>query len=214
MAAPPDPRADPELLRAASDTVGYYERHADRFWSGTRDHDVRQNIDALLSRIQADPPFTILDLGCGPGRDLRTFSALGHIAIGLDGARRFVEMARTHSGCEVWQQNFLALDLPAKRFDGIFANASLFHVPSRELPRVLSELRASLRPRGVLFTSNPHGHDEEGWNNGRFGTYHAPETWIARVAGAGFTLLAEYYRPTGLPRAQQPWHATVWRRIG
>ena len=214
MAEVPDPRSDAERLRAARDTVSYYEHHAETFWQGTRDHDVRQNLDAMLSRIHADPPFAILDFGCGPGRDLRTLSALGHVAIGLDGAGPFVDMARAHSGCEVWRQNFLSLDLPAERFDGIFANASLFHVPLRDLPRVLSELRASLRPGGVLFASNPHGHDEEGWNNGRFGHYHAPQTWIERVSGAGFTLLDEFYRPAGLPRAQQPWHATVWRRVG
>ena len=52
-------------------------------------------------------------------------------------------MARAHSGCEVWQQDFLKLDLPDNHFDGVFANAALFHVPSQELPRVLLELHAS-----------------------------------------------------------------------
>ena len=70
-------------------------------------------------------------------------------------------MARRH-GYEVWEQNFLKLNLPANRFDGIFANAALFHVPSQELPQVLLELHGSLKPRGVLFSSNPHGHNEEG----------------------------------------------------
>jgi hypothetical protein len=54
--------------------------------------------------------------------------------------------------CEVLQQDFLALDLPAARFDGVFANASLFHVSSLDLPRLRRELhRALLKPRGVLF---------------------------------------------------------------
>jgi SAM-dependent methyltransferase len=88
----------------------------------------------------------------------------GHRVIGLDGAERFTEMARIHSGCEVWQQDFLELDLPDGYFDGIFANATLFHIPSQELPLVLLELRAALKPRGVLFSSNPRGQNEEGWN--------------------------------------------------
>jgi len=75
-------------------------------------------------------------------------------------------MAR-QAGLKVWQQNLLALELPVSRFDGVFANAVLFHVPSQELPRVLSELHATLRPRGALFTSNPRGGNEEGWNHGR-----------------------------------------------
>ena len=154
----------------------------------------------------------ILDLGCGPGRDLKTFAALGHVAIGLEGAARFAEMARVYSGCEVWRQDFLSLELPAGRFDGVFANAALFHVPSRELSRVLLELHASLKPRGVLFASNPHGHNEEGWNRGRYGAYHDLETWRRYLAAAGFTELSHYYRPPGLPREQQPWLATVWRK--
>ena len=198
--------------RIADLTLTHYGQRTDEFWQGTRDHDVSQNIDALLSHIEGTPPFTILDLGCGPGRDLKAFAALGHVAIGLEGAPRFAEMARAFSGCEVWQQDFLRLDLPADRFDGVFANASLFHVPSRELPRVLRELRAALSPRGVLFCSNPHGHDDEGWNRGRYGVYHEPATWRAYGAAAGFAEIAQYYRPPGLPREQQPWLATVWRK--
>jgi 2-polyprenyl-3-methyl-5-hydroxy-6-metoxy-1,4-benzoquinol methylase len=78
---------------------------------------------------------------------------LGHNAVGLDGSKEFVAMARSYSGCEVLHQDFLALALPQSRFDGVFANASLFHVPSQELPRVLLELSETLRPRGVLFCS-------------------------------------------------------------
>ena len=69
-------------------------------------------------------------------------------------------MARIYSGCEVWQQDFLKLDLPDSHFDGVYANASLFHVPSQELPRVLLELHTTLKPGGVLFSSNPRGDNE------------------------------------------------------
>jgi len=200
------------LQRIADGTLAHYEARADDFWEGTRGHDVSQNIDALVSNIEGSPPFTILDFGCGPGRDLMSLSRLGHIPIGLEGSARFAEMARAHSGCEVWQQDFLRLDLPPDRFDGIFANASLFHVPSVELPRVLAELRAALKPRGVLFASNPHGNDDEGWNRGRYGVFHRPETWQAYGVAAGFEDVAHYYRPAGLPRAEQPWLATVWRK--
>ena len=104
------------------------------------------------------------------------------------------------------------LKLPARHFDGIFANASLFHVPRQELPRVLSELRASLRPDGVLFTSNPRGNNEEGWNRGRFGVYHDLQSWRAYLETAAFQELEHYYRPPGLPLVQQPWLASVWRK--
>jgi len=193
-------------------TLEHYERSAEDFWRGTRDHDVSQNIGALLRHIEGEPPFTILDFGCGPGRDVKAIADLGHVAVGLDGSARFVEMARAYSGCEVLQQDFLKLKLPAGRFDGVFANAALFHVPGQELPRVLRELRATLRPRGVLFSSNPRGHNEEGWNQERYGAYWDLETWRRDLAAAGFTELEHYYRPAGLPRERQPWLATVWRR--
>ena len=193
-------------------TLEHYDERAAEFWEGTRDHDVRQNIDALLRHIRSAPPFCILDFGCGPGRDLMAFRALGHEAIGLEGSPRLAAMAREHSGCEVWEQDFLALELPAARFDGIFANASLFHVPSRELPRVLRELRAALKPGGVLFASNPRGSNEEGWNRGRYGAYHDLESWRAFLQEAGFEELEHYYRPPGLPRERQSWLATVWRK--
>jgi SAM-dependent methyltransferase len=193
-------------------TLDYYDGRAQEFFKGTIDHDVSQNIDALLGAIEAAPPYTILDLGCGPGRDLKTFAALGHHAIGLDGAAHFVEMARAYSGCEVWHQDFLHLDLPAEMFDGIFANAALFHVPSVALPKVLGDLYAALKPGGVLFSSNPRGHNEEGWNGHRYGSYYDFDTWQRFMVAAGFSPLHHYYRPPNLPRDQQPWLASVWRK--
>ena len=207
------PALGPEVLaRISRVTLAHYDRSADRFWDGTKDHDVAQNVRALVTHLAVPPPAAILDLGCGPGRDLRTFRALGHEAVGLDGAPRFVAMARAYAECEVWQQDFLTLDLPPARFDGVFANASLFHVPRQELPRVLRELHATLRPQGVLFASNPRGSDEEGWQAERYGVWHDLATWRRAVEAAGFTLLEHYYRPPGRPRAEQPWLATVWRK--
>jgi len=201
-----------DLKKISADTLGHYDQRAEDFWSGTRGHDVSQNIAALLRHIVSKPPATILDFGCGPGRDLEAFSKLGHTAIGLEGSERFAAMARVHSGCEVWRQDFLALDLPAEKFDGVFANASLFHVPGQELPRVLRDLHSTLRPGGVLFSSNPRGSNEEGWNRGRYGAYHDIESWRRYLQAAGFTELEHYYRPEGLPREQQPWLASAWRR--
>jgi SAM-dependent methyltransferase len=195
----------------AESTLRYYDDHAESFREGTRGHDVSQNIEALLNHIESSPPLSILDFGCGPGRDLKTFAALGHAPIGLEGSARFAEMARAEQ-LEVWEQNFLALDLPDDRFDGIFANASLFHVPSAELPRVLRELRASLKPRGVMFCSNPRGENDEGCYRGRHCVYHDLETWRRFMRDAGFTELEHYYRPAGFPRDQQPWLASLWRK--
>jgi SAM-dependent methyltransferase len=208
------PLTDAELEAMTTRTLSHYDDRAREFWVGTQGHDVAQNYAALLDAITGRPPFRLLDFGCGPGRDLAHFRALGHEAVGVEGSLRFVEMARALSGCEVLRQNFLHLALPDAEFDGIFANASLFHVPSQELPRVLTQLRATLKPGGVLFSSNPHGADEEGFSGERYGAFHTLETWSGYVTRAGFEPVGHYYRPAGKPRAEQPWLATVWRKPG
>jgi SAM-dependent methyltransferase len=200
------------LQDIAKRTLAHYELHAHSYREGTRDHDVSQNIAALLQHMLRPPPFDLLDFGCGPGRDLQTFKALGHRAVGLEGAPSAAALARANSGCEVLEQSFLQLDLGSQRYDGVFANAVLFHVPGQVLPQVLRQLQACLRPGGVLFSSNPRGDGQEGWSGERYGAFHGWPTWRALVTAAGFDELDHFYRPAGLPREQQPWLASVWRR--
>jgi len=207
------PRFDRNQLRQISArTLAYYRRFAEAYREGTRDHDVRQNIGALLAAIGGRPPLRILDLGCGPGRDLVAFLDLGHEPVGLDGCPEFVAMAKAVSGCPVWLQDLLAVDLPAGHFDGVFANAVLFHIPRQALPGVLADLSATLKPAGALLASNPRGANEEGFADGRYACFYDFPTWRRLVEGAGFELLDHYYRPPGKPRHQQPWLATVWRK--
>ena len=130
--APVTDRRDADLDEITRTTLSHYEAGAREFWEGTRDHDVSQNLDALLDAIPGEGPFRILDFGCGPGRDLGALRERGHHPVGLDGVETFVRMAREFAGVDVWHQDFLALDLPPAHFDGVFANASLFHVPSRD----------------------------------------------------------------------------------
>lgn len=200
------------LTHIAARTLAHYDRQARDYWEVTRGHDVSQNIGALLQHIDAAPPFELLDFGCGPGRDLMAFTALGHRATGLEGSPALAAMARAHSGCEVLEQNFLQLALPDEHFDGVFANAVLFHLPSQALPCVLRELHATLKASGVLFSSNPRGDGQEGWNGERYGAFHDWPAWSEFMNAAGFVALDHYYRPAGLPPEQQPWLASVWRK--
>jgi len=207
-----EPLGPSELAAFSARTLAHYDASAQAFEEGTRTHDVSQNYAALLAAIEGPAPFSLLDFGCGPGRDLGYFRSLGHEAVGLDGCVRFVEMARAATGCDVMHQDFLDLALPTGRFHGVFANASLFHVPTQELSRVLGALRDSLVLRGVLFSSNPRGPDTEGFDRGRYGAFHTLEKWRGHVTAAGFEEIEHFYRPAGKPRDEQPWLATVWRR--
>lgn len=210
----PMPAAREPLEIIAARTLGHYEGRAAEFWEGTRDHDVSQNRAALLDAIGGAAPLRILDLGCGPGRDLAALRELGHAPVGLDGCAAFVAMARAHAGCEVLQQSFFALDLAGREFDGVFANASLFHVPRGELPRVLAALREALVPGGVLFCSNPRAFTDEveGWQDDRYGCYLTIAGWLRVVTDAGFVCERHYLRPSDAPPARQPWLAMVCRR--
>jgi SAM-dependent methyltransferase len=201
-----------ESVLIAQKTIAHYDQNAVSYDEGTKDHDVSQNIDALLSAIKTEPPFHILDFGCGPGRDLQTFTKLGHVAIGLEGSQQAAQIAKIKSGCEILVQDFFNLSLPSNVFDGIFANASLFHIPNTMLPKVLSNLWASLKPNGILFSSNPRGNNQESWYGDRFGSYHSLEGWRSFMANAQFTEIEHYYRPSGLPIEQQPWLASVWKK--
>ena len=195
-------------------TIAQYQAKADGFREGTWDHDVSQNRDALVAAMPQNPG-KILDLGCGPGRDLVAFKGQGHTAIGLDATPAFVEMARQASGCEVWQQSFLSLDLPPETFDGIFANASLLHVPRDQMVRVLRDVWRSLVVEGALMMSMGRG-DWEGYTARETGYRYVVaweyETLAPCVEQAGFEIVDHYYRPPGLPLQQQSWVVIVARK--
>jgi len=202
----------PDLSTIESRTLDHYDNNAASFFAGTIDHDVTQNYAALLAPFHADQKLDILDFGCGPGRDLKYFHELGHRPVGLDGSIEFCRMARQYSGCEVLHQSFLNLSLQPQSFDGIFANASLFHVPGSEWPAVLNTLHNTLRTGGILFMSNPRGN-AEGWSGERYGCYMEMDVVGARLRAAGFAILNHYYRPAGLPIERQPWLAIVSQAV-
>ena len=191
--------------------IAHYEESAESFRLGTKDHDVSQNIAALLDALPKEKTLDILDFGCGPGRDLCVFKELGHRPTGLDGCKEFCKMAQEQSGCPTLNQQFLKLELEENSYDGIFANASLFCVPSQELLRVLTELHSALKKDGILFSSNPRGN-AEGWQGQRYAHYMEFETSQLFLQQAGFKIVEHYYRPEGKPKEEQPWLAIVSQR--
>ena len=200
-----------DLVEIERLNIAHYDENAESFRIGTKDHDVSQNIAALLDALPKEETLDILDFGCGPGRDMCVFKSMGHRPTGLDGSKEFCKMAVKQSGCPTLNQQFLKLELEENRYDGIFANASLFTVPSQELPRVLKELHSALREDGILFSSNPRGN-AEGWQGQRYGHYmefEASETYLQQ---SGFKIIEHFYRPAGMPREHQPWLAIVSQR--
>lgn len=184
---------------------------AEDFREGTRDHDVSQNIDALLRHIQGAPPFTVLDFGCGPGRDLQTFTRMGHIAVGLDGSERFAQMAREDSG-QCCSRISSSWNCPL--------NALTASLPMRccSYPQAGTAACAQATAWGAetgwsVVRLQSTGGSQEGWNGPRYGSYHDLDAWQTLLTTAGFVELEHYYRPAGLhPGERQPWLASVWRK--
>ena len=200
-----------DLVEIERLNIAHYDENAESFRIGTKDHDVSQNIAALLDALPKEKTLDILDFGCGPGRDMCVFKSMGHRPVGLDGSKEFCKMAEQQSGCPTLNQQFLKLELEENCYDGIFANASLFTVPSQELPRVLKDLHSALRKDGILFSSNPRGN-AEGWQGQRYGHYmefEASETFLQQ---SGFKIIKHFYRPEGIPREHQQWLAIVSQR--
>jgi len=192
----------PEDLRhIVARTVGRCGTQAQTYWQGTRNQDVSQNVQAFLTALRGAPPLGLLDQRCGPGRDLRKFTAMGHRNVGLEGSSHMAALDGSHNSlCEVLEQSLLALELPSGYFDGVFANAVRVHVPFQE-PAV-----------GVLFSSTPRGSGPEGWNGDRYGAFHGRSTWHRHLPAAGFDAVTHFYRPPGVPIERQPWPASMWRK--
>ena len=200
-------------------TIADYDAIAAAFDAGNKDHDVSQNIDALLvplERAQPGAKLTVVDLGCAGGRDLVTFLARGCDAWGVEGSAAFCELARRAApAATVLEQDLCDLRLPPETFDGVIANASIFHVPREHLAELLSRIRACLKPGGRFFCSNAHGfgEDKEGWTQGRTPStrswvcWLSEASWNAACEAAGFTLADSYYRGSS-----KAFLATVWAK--
>jgi SAM-dependent methyltransferase len=155
--APRHPRRPP--------TADYYEDHAQAFFDDTIGVDMLPLYERFLARVLVGGH--ILDAGCGSGRDALAFRRLGYKVTAFDASPALAALAEGLLGCAVPVLRFQDLDWQA-RFDGIWACASLLHVPMAELPEVLQRLAAALKAGGVLYASFKYGHGERDHNGRRF----------------------------------------------
>jgi SAM-dependent methyltransferase len=135
-------------------SVRYYEENAQSYFDAT----VTANVEALRARFlrHVRSGGRILDAGCGSGRDLRAFADAGYDAVGFDASAKLAGLAAAHSGCPVMVLRFEDM-FYAKEFDGVWACASLLHVPRDRLPEVLQRCMQALRSAGALYVSFKRG---------------------------------------------------------
>ena len=144
--------------------MNYYDKNAQEFFDGTVDADMSQHHEEFLRLIPENG--SILDAGCGSGRDTLKFKSLGYNVAAIDGSLEMCRLASEYSGVDVKHVQFQDIDF-VDEFDGIWASASLLHVPSTEIEMVLEKLKKSLKENGVLYASFKYG-DFEGERNGRY----------------------------------------------
>ncbi len=145
-------------------TNEFYNDNAEKFFTETAYVSMDKNYGPFLKYIPSKG--TILDAGCGSGKDSLAFKDLGYTVVSIDGSRELCKLATEHIGQEVKHMKFEELEFE-NEFDGIWACATLLHIPSNELPSIITKLETALKTGGVLYASFKYG-GFEGERNGRY----------------------------------------------
>lgn len=147
-------------------TIDYYNENAKKFIDGTIAVDFKDIQGAFLELLPSRA--TILDFGCGSGRDAKSFLEHGYQVVAVDGSAELCKAASEYTGIPVKQMLFEDLD-EVEKYDGIWACASILHVKKAELPSILRKMSAATKSNGIIYVSFKYG-DFEGERNGRYFT--------------------------------------------
>jgi len=145
-------------------TLEYYDQNAEQFFKTTADVDFTGTQDRFLRYLE--PGSRILDLGCGSGRDTRYFLEKGYQVDATDGSAEICRLASEYTGILVRQMLFNELDAE-EEYDGIWACASILHLPEEELRDAMHRIGTALKKGGIFYTSFKYG-DFAGERNGRY----------------------------------------------
>ena len=159
--------------KTKKNTLNYYNSKAATFVSDTVNVSFASLQDTLLELIP--PHGTILDFGCGSGRDTKYFLSKGYSVDAIDGSEELCKIASEFTGIPVKHMLFAELD-ETEKYDGIWACASILHVEKDKLPDILEKMTNALKTNGVIYASFKYG-DFEGEKNGRYFTYLTEESF-------------------------------------
>ena len=154
-------------------TLKYYNENAQSFASGTVSVKFTEVQDKFLEKL--NPDAYILDFGCGAGRDTKYFLSRGYQVDAVDGSEQLCRIASEYTGIKVRQMLFQELD-EKEKYDGIWACASILHLPKKQLREVLKNMYAALKSKGWIYISFKYG-EFEGERNGRYFTDFTTDTF-------------------------------------
>jgi SAM-dependent methyltransferase len=182
---------DDPLGGATSDrtleSVAVYSAMADEY---ERAHAAKRAAEVARFAQSLKTPSLVLDAGCGPGRDLARLAAHGHVARGVELNPYFVTRARRHAPVVQMDLRDIA-SFPGQFFDGVWAGASLVHLPTPQAEAVIRGFAHILRDAGKLFvsvrTEGPHGWVTESDGRRWYSIWSAGD--LSRAASdAGFSI--------------------------
>ena len=184
-------------------TLNYYNENAQSFASGTVSVEFTEIQDRFLEKL--DPGAYILDFGCGAGRDTKYFLSQGYRVDAIDGSEQLCQIASDHTGIKVRQMLFQELEVNEK-YDGIWACASILHLPKKELKEVLKKMLTALKIDGWIYTSFKYG-EYEGIRNGRYFTDFTIDTFTDFVQGIQNMRIEEHWvtRDVRPGRGEEKW---------
>jgi len=167
-------------------TQNFYVNNAEQYAALTRNVDISPIQERFTNALM--PGCTLLDVGCGSGRDLRAFHQRGFHAIGLEPSKPLAAIASTYSGCEVRVGRVEDMT-SLSEFDAIWACASLVHLSMDKLPVALARIRSASKMGAVLFLSMRLGTGDFVAPDGRYYTLYQPNDLANAVGAAGFDVL-------------------------
>ncbi len=192
-------------------TLDYYNQNAEDFINRTVDADMHYCQDKFIKLLE--PNAYILDAGCGSGRDSLYFMQQGFKVCAIDGSEEMCKAASDYIGQPVECIKFQDIDYE-EMFDGVWACASLLHVPKQELPGILRKFYRALKPNGVMYASFKYGDKEEERLGRFFSDYHLEEIEKIFVEGAGFEVIEGFETEDVRPDyAGKPWVNVVVRKV-
>ena len=171
------------------DTIDYYNKYAAKVFEDTVD----QNMDAITAPFLEllEEGDTILDMGCGSGRDSLTFYDLGYDVTPLDGSEEMCRLAEVHTGLDVLQMTYEEMAFDGA-FDGVWACGAFVHIPKDEMPALFRKVARALTEDGIFYLSMRLG-DFEGFQGERYFSCYSEKELRSLVEGDGlFTVLKEW----------------------
>jgi len=192
-----------------NNNIEYYNIHANDFYNGT------VNVDMSLWRDKFEKYVPdggrILDAGCGSGRDSRAFKQHGYSILAIDASKEMCRMASELIGEEVWQMRFDEISFD-EEFHGIWACASLLHVPMEDIPVVLNKLHKSLVSQGMLYVSFKYGNGNM-TKGERVFTNFTEDTIVPVLESAGFEIIERGITSDARPgRSEEKWINVIARK--